>query len=124
MKATANILKVPEYWPVEAERPVATAKAANAEPTVNAVGFAAVAPLIGLAFVLALPFAGLAALAWLALRALARNHAGVVRAVKNVTLFFAAPFIGLAYAIAFPFVGAAALAWMAVRAATRRIAAA
>jgi len=118
MKATANAVRITEYWPAEAEVPTATP--ATAAHAAHGIGFAAVAPLIGLAYVLALPFAGIAALAWLALRALGRNHAGIVRAVKNVVLFLAAPFIGLAYAIAFPLVGAGALVWMAIRAVRKR----
>lgn len=122
MRATANAVRMTEYWPAEAEVPAATtAKAAH---PAHRIAFAGVAPLIGLAYVLVLPFAGLAALAWLALRALARNCAGLLRAVKNVTLFVAAPFIGLAYAIAFPFVGAGALVWAGIRAARKRRAAA
>ena len=66
------------------------------------------APLIGLAFVVIGPIAGLGALAWLAAKA-----AFELRFVRNATLFVAAPFIGLAYAFTLPFVGIAALAWVA-----------
>lgn len=93
----------------------------NAAPTTNtnAAATALAAPFIGLAFVIALPLAGLAALAWIGGRALMRNPAA--RYVKDVLLFAAAPFIGLAYAAAFPFVGLGALAWYGARAAARRI---
>lgn len=76
-------------------------------------------PLLGLAFVIALPFAGLLLAAWLAARALARSRTGVARIAKRIALFIAAPFVGLAYLIAFPFVGLGALAYYAIRAARR-----
>jgi type IV secretory pathway VirB3-like protein len=82
------------------------------------------APFIGLAFVVALPFAGLALLAWLAAKALVANHRAFWKRVRNVALFFAAPFIGLAYAVALPFVGFGALVWIGVGAARKRPAAA
>jgi hypothetical protein len=84
----------------------------------------AAAPLIGLAFVVALPFAGLAALVWLAAKALMANRKALWKRARNVVLFFAAPFIGLAYAVALPFVGFGALVWVGVRAARERPAAA
>jgi hypothetical protein len=73
------------------------------------------APLVGLAFVVALPIAGAALLAWLACKALARNAA----ALKSTALFLAAPLIGLAYVVAFPVAGVAALAYYGVRAARK-----
>ncbi len=90
---------------------------------VRNIALLAAAPFIGLAFVVGFPVIGLAALAWLAWRALREHHARVARAARNVLLFAAAPFVGLAYALAFPFVGLGALAWMAVRAARERAAA-
>ena len=78
------------------------------------------APLVGLAYVLVLPLAGLALLVgypfWIGLRALARRTGGLRKWTRNVALFVAAPFIGLAYALALPFVGLGMLAWMGVKA--------
>jgi len=82
------------------------------------------APLIGLAFVVVLPFAGLALAAWLAVKALLVNRLVVWRRVRNVVLFLAAPFIGLAYAVALPFVGLGAVVWLGLGAARKRRAAA
>ena len=76
-------------------------------------------PLLGLAFVIALPLAGLVLAAWLAAKALAGRWTGVARVAKRIALFAAAPFIGLAYLIAFPFVGLGALAYYGIRAARR-----
>lgn len=73
------------------------------------------APVVALAFVLAFPLVGLAALAWFATRALLEHRGRVARFARNVVLFAAAPFVGLAYALAFPFVGLVLLGWMAVR---------
>jgi CheY-like chemotaxis protein len=79
-------------------------------------------PLLGLAYVVLLPFVGLALLAGLALRRFVAM--GGVRAVggflKNVALFVAAPFIGLAYVVMLPFVGLGALLWVAVMAKKQR----
>jgi hypothetical protein len=70
-------------------------------------------PLLGLAAVIALPFVGLGALVWFAIKALPKH-------VKDVMLFLAAPFIGLAYAIAFPVIGMGMLAWMGGRALVKK----
>lgn len=80
------------------------------------------APLLGLAFAVGFPLFGLAALAWMAARAVREARLG--RHVRNVLLFAAAPFVGLAYVLAFPFVGLGTLAYLAARAARERPAAA
>lgn len=92
--------------------------AAHPAPATNAA-LLAVAPLVGLAYVLALPVIGLGMLAWTALRAVAMRAGPVARFVGNVALFLAAPFVGLAYALAFPFVGIGMLAWKGACAAAR-----
>lgn len=74
-------------------------------------------PVLGLVFVIALPVAGLALAAWMAVKAVARRHEGIAMVAKRVALFAAAPFVGLAYLIAFPFVGIGALAYYGIRAA-------
>ena len=76
-------------------------------------------PLLGLAFVIALPVAGLVVAAWMAVKAAARHWAGAAPIVKRLALFAAAPFVGLAYLIAFPFVGLGALVYYGVRAARK-----
>lgn len=82
-----------------------------------------IAPFIGLAYIVALPFVGLGALAVLAARAAARNRAvrtaGV--ALKHGALLVGAPLFGLAYIIALPIAGMAALAWIGGRAAVGRV---
>ena len=70
-------------------------------------------PLLGLAFVIALPIGGLAVMAWMATKALAAHWP----VAKRVVLFVIAPVVGLAYAIALPFVGLGALAYVGMRAA-------
>ena len=82
------------------------------------------APLIGLVFVVVLPFAGLALAAWLAAKALLVNRRVIWQRMRNVVLFLAAPFIGLVYAVALPFVGLGAVVWFGLGAARRRRAAA
>ncbi|MDD5030241.1 MAG: response regulator [Rhodoferax sp.] len=74
----------------------------------------AVAPLIGLAYALALPLAGTVMLVWFGLQALFTQPAvkKALHHVKDVALFLAAPFIGLVYAVMLPFVGMAMLAWV------------
>lgn len=77
------------------------------------------APVIGLAFVVALPFAGLAYFAWLAIKPMLAGRSAFWRRVRNVVLFFMAPFIGLGYAVALPFVGVGALVWLGLNAARK-----
>ena len=94
--------------------------AAYAKEVGRAAKFAAMlvaAPILGLAFVIAFPFAGLAYLAWMVIRALPRKCAAAAPVVKRIALFAVAPLFGLAYVIAFPFVGIGVLAYCAVRAA-------
>ena len=80
------------------------------------------APFIGLAYIMAMPFYGLAMVAFLAARAAAKN--ATVRAaaivLKHVAMVIAAPFVGLAYVVLFPFIGLALLLWMAGKAAAAK----
>jgi hypothetical protein len=96
-----------------AELEAITAWVKEANAGVKTVLAIAGAPLVGLVFVIALPLAGVAMLAWLAVKALVRNAA----ALKNTALFIAAPFIGLAYVVAFPVVGVGALVYFGIKAA-------
>ena len=99
----------------------APAETAASETTGNALKniilfFAA--PFIGLAYIVLLPFVGLAVLAMVAGR-VAGKFAAVRTtglALKNVALAVAAPFIALAYVVFFPVIGLAMLAWMGGRA--------
>ena len=88
------------------------------ENTAKNVALFLVAPFIGLAYAVLLPFVGIAMLLVTGTKALvaagALAYAG--RLVKNMALFVAAPFIGLVYAVTFPFVGIAMLLWTAVEA--------
>ena len=77
------------------------------------------APLIGLAFVIALPAICAALSAYYSYKLVAARWTGITRYIKNVALFLAAPFIGLAYIIAFPFVGFGALVYFGAKAARR-----
>jgi len=76
------------------------------------------APFIGLAYIMAMPFYGLAMVAFLAARAAARNATVKAAAIvlKHVAMVIAAPFVGLAYVVLFPFIGLALLLWMAGKA--------
>ena len=76
-------------------------------------------PLIGLAFVIALPVMCFALAAYYSTKLIAARWAEIVRHIKNVALFLAAPFIGLTYLIAFPFVGLGTLIYFGVKAARR-----
>jgi hypothetical protein len=111
---TARVATAAVYAPVVHFEPVKK-EARTAFAGAKAIAIGCAAPFVGLAFVVGLPFIGLAVLAWMLLR---------IPFVRNVALFLAAPFIGLAYALAFPFVGVGLLAWVAVRAVLKRPAAA
>ncbi|MCK9379747.1 MAG: hypothetical protein M0P95_01630 [Sulfuritalea sp.] len=74
------------------------------------------APLIGLVYLVAMPFVGLGALIWIGAKALAAK----IPAVKAMALAIAAPFIGLAFVVAMPFLGLGALAWVGSRRLTAR----
>jgi len=68
-------------------------------------------PFIGLVYLLAMPFVGLGALAWIGAKALAKK----LPATKAVALAIAAPLIGLAFIVATPVLGLGALAWVGSR---------
>jgi CheY-like chemotaxis protein len=106
--------------------PVAAAAVAVAPPAVEPVGHGTLvnmllflcAPFVGLAYAIALPFVGLAMLAWIGGKAAmespkVREWAGFTGFVTKLVL---APVIGLAFIIVYPVVGLAALAWTGVRA--------
>ncbi|MFA5916050.1 MAG: hypothetical protein WC830_21095 [Burkholderiales bacterium] len=76
-------------------------------------------PLLGLAFVIALPIVSVALTAYYGGKLLAAHWATIGKHVKNVALFFASPFIGLAYMLALPFVGFGTLVYFGVKAARK-----
>ena len=82
--------------------------AIRAARTLKNIALFAAAPFIGLVYAMALPLVGLAMLATIAARAVAKTNA--LATLKNVALLAAAPLIGLAYAVAMPFIGIALIA--------------
>jgi CheY-like chemotaxis protein len=119
---------------LEGEMPVvrsplpAPAPLVTREPTVapapatsfwKGLGLVLSAPLLGLAYVVALPFALVGVMAWYGARAVAqwvRHVGGMKRWLRNVALFMAAPILGLAYALALPFVLLGTFAWAGIKA--------
>ena len=97
---------------------VPTQAIAAAAHTLKNVALFAVAPFIGLAYAVTLPFVGLAMLAWIGMRALVKAPVAykALIAARNVALFVAAPLIGLVYAVTLPFVGLALMARVAYQA--------
>jgi CheY-like chemotaxis protein len=120
------VLAVPAVAAAEAvvaaapEAPVAQAAPAGSRLGNILLFFAA--PFIGLAYIVAMPFYGLAVLAFLAGRAAAKNQTVKAAAIvfEHVAMVVAAPFVGLAYVVLFPFIGLALLLWMAGKAATAK----
>ena len=88
------------------------------------IGLLFAAPLLGLAFVVVLPFAAVAMMvglpAWYGMKALARHAGALKKWIRNIAFFFAAPFVGLAYVIAMPFVLTGMLFWMGAKAIVRK----
>ena len=93
-------------------------KAVNDEHTheerslVKTAGMFFAAPIIALAFVIAMPFIGIFLIAKLAFEvsvkrfpALNGGLKSIATLARNIGLFFASPFIALTYVIALPFVG-------------------
>jgi len=78
-----------------------------------------VSPFIGLAYIVAFPFVGLAVMAMLLARVAAKFTAVklVLRTAKATAMVVGAPFIGLAYVVFFPFVALGALVWVGAKAA-------
>jgi CheY-like chemotaxis protein len=114
---TAQALALPA--PVEAPR---AEPAVRGSALLNILLFFA-APFIGLAYIVALPFVGLGAMAVLATRAALKidKVRAVAVTLKNIAMVFAAPVLGLAYVVLFPFIGLASLLWLAGRAVAARI---
>ncbi len=92
--------------------------ARTAVRTLRNVALFLAAPFIGLAYALALPLVGLAMLAMVGGRAIARAPAAYAAwiAARNTALVVAAPFIGLVYALTLPLIGTAMLIRIAYQA--------
>lgn len=102
------------YGPIATSKGYAVTAAKGAVGTGNrakniALFFAA--PFIGLFYLLAFPFVGVAMLAWIAGKAVMKN-----RKARTAALAIAAPFIGLALVTVGPIAGIGALAWTGVEA--------
>ena len=97
---------------------VAAPEAEQATHTLRNVALLLAAPFIGLAYAVAMPLVGLAALLWMGGKALLQTQAAkkAPTFLKNVALLAAAPFIGLLYAMAMPFVGMGFLVFTAAKA--------
>ena len=97
---------------------VAAPEAEPATHTLRNVALLLAAPFIGLAYAVAMPLVGLAALLWMGGKALLQTQAAkkAPTFLKNVALLAAAPFIGLVYAMAMPFVGMGFLVFTAAKA--------
>lgn len=102
---------------VAAEPKAVPAAPAAVTPLWKAVGMLVAGPLLGLAYVVAMPVIGLAVLAWMAARRYIEvgGPGRTLRYVKNVALFLGAPFIGLGYFLLLPFIGMALLGGIALR---------
>jgi hypothetical protein len=86
--------------------------------TLRNVALFAAAPFIGLVYAVTLPIVGLAMLAWMGGRAIAKapaTHTALI-AARNVALLVAAPLIGLLYAVALPVIGTVMIARIAYQA--------
>lgn len=121
--AAATVARAPaaKLYVVTATAP-AEARAAAPEKAGTAVKnivLFLLAPFIALAYIIALPFVGLGALAVLAARAAAKKATvrTVGLALKHGVLAIGAPVLGLVYIVFFPIIGLAALAWIGGRAA-------
>jgi hypothetical protein len=113
MNAAYTMTRQPAAAEVEAFEAQAHKLAGAAKTTL----MLAAAPLLGLAFVVAAPIAGLAAIAWMLVKTMVSNRAAIGERVKRIALFFAAPFAALFYITCFPFVALGMLVYHGIRAA-------
>jgi CheY-like chemotaxis protein len=117
LQVPAQVLQAPAWGiPIEAQ------VEASEPGSLKKATMAAAAPFKGLAYIVALPFVGLAMLASMGARAYAEKVGlkGTLQFFRNAAMLAAAPFIGLAYALAMPFVGLGALAVMGARALAKK----
>lgn len=117
--SVAHALLKPALVAVTAPQAIA-AEAAQAEPLeetsrLRSIALFLLAPFIGLAYAVLLPFVGTAVLAWMGGQALLAKMPAArtgLRFLKFSGVLVAAPFIGLAYIVLTPFIGIVMLAWM------------
>jgi hypothetical protein len=121
-EAVTNVVaanRAPRLYVVTNEAP---AEAEAAGGLLKNIALFLAAPFIGLVYIIALPFVGIAAVALLTARAAAKFAA--VRAagdvLRAVGAALAAPAIGLAFVVFSHFIGLGALAWIAGKAATAK----
>ena len=121
MTATTLTLNAPELALEALEAAAAKFNTATEEVTLAAKTALMLlgAPLIGLAFVIALPVICVALTAYYGFKLIAARRAGIALHIKNVALFLVGPFVSLTYVLAFPFVGLGALVYFGVKAARR-----
>ena len=107
--------------PVAGEAP--SAESAGIGSVLKNIALFFAAPFIGLAYIVALPFVGIGALAYFGWNAAAKNGRFKAFAVtlKHVAMLLAAPIFGLVYILLFPFIGLALLLWMAGKAAVASV---
>jgi len=87
----------------------------SAASTAKNIALFLASPIIGLAYVVAMPFVAAAMLAYFAGKAVFNKFP----MVKHAAMMVAAPFIGLAFILAAPLVGLGALGYMATKAMTK-----
>lgn len=121
-EAVTNVVaanRAPRLYVVTNEAP---AEAEAAGGLLKNIALFLAAPFIGLVYIIALPFVGIAAVALPTARAAAKFAA--VRAagdvLRAVGAALAAPAIGLAFVVFSHFIGLGALAWIARKAATAK----
>ena len=121
MKTTTLTINTPELALAAVEAAAEKFNTATEHLTLGTktVLMLAAGPLLGLAFVIALPVVSVVLTVYYGGKLIAARWAPVARYIKNVVLFFAAPFVGLAYIIALPFVGFGTLVYVAVKAARK-----
>lgn len=121
-EASTNVVaanRAPRLYVVTNEAP---AEAEAAGGLLKNIALFLAAPFIGLVYIIALPFVGIAAVALPTARAAAKFAA--VRAagdvLRAVGAALAAPAIGLAFVVFSHFIGLGTLAWIARKAATAK----
>ncbi|MCX7172748.1 MAG: hypothetical protein NT159_02200 [Proteobacteria bacterium] len=91
---------------------VETLEAKSAASTVKNIALFLASPIIGLAYVVAMPFVAAGMLAYFAGKAVFKKFP----MVKYATMMLAAPFVGLAFVLVAPIVGLGALGYMGTKA--------
>jgi len=113
----APVAEVAETMPVAA---VDVSPESRAVTVLKSTALFLASPLVGLAYIVAMPFVLLGTLGWMAVRPFAKRLGAIVPFLKNAGLFLAAPFVGLTYVIAFPFVVTGMLLWRGAKALRKR----